>query len=257
MKKIFFDTEFTGLHQHTTLLSIGLVSECGKTFYAELTDYDPEQVTPWIEDNVFPYFSKSDWDLQQKADVTIAGETKRVVRALEAWLSQFEQVQMWSDCLAYDWVLFNNLWGNAFNIPRKVHYIPMDLCTLFHIRGIDPDINREEFAGVEGSKHHALHDAKVIKACYEKLMMPDVVRISNDQAIELRKGMLKLEIEQMEERIDQLQKLEDEARECHVLADDDAHREYWQIRYEEAKNTINEWEKDLHLLRLELERLNK
>jgi DNA polymerase III epsilon subunit-like protein len=32
--KIFFDTEFTGLHQKTTLISIGLVSECGKTFYA-------------------------------------------------------------------------------------------------------------------------------------------------------------------------------------------------------------------------------
>jgi len=38
--KIFFDTEFTGLHQNTTLISIGLISECGKTFYAELTDYD-------------------------------------------------------------------------------------------------------------------------------------------------------------------------------------------------------------------------
>jgi hypothetical protein len=35
--KIFFDTEFTGLHQGTTLISIGLISECGKTFYAEFT----------------------------------------------------------------------------------------------------------------------------------------------------------------------------------------------------------------------------
>jgi hypothetical protein len=31
--KIFFDTEFTGLHQNTTLISIGLISECGKNFY--------------------------------------------------------------------------------------------------------------------------------------------------------------------------------------------------------------------------------
>jgi hypothetical protein len=36
------------------------------------------------------------------------------------------------------------------------------------IKGIDPDINREVFAGIEGVKHNALHDAKVIKACYEK-----------------------------------------------------------------------------------------
>ena len=50
--KVFFDTEFTGLHQKTTLISIGLVSECGKTFYAELTDYDKSQIDKWLNDNV-------------------------------------------------------------------------------------------------------------------------------------------------------------------------------------------------------------
>ena len=38
--KVFFDTEFTGLHRNTTLISIGLVSEDGRTFYAEFNDYD-------------------------------------------------------------------------------------------------------------------------------------------------------------------------------------------------------------------------
>jgi hypothetical protein len=36
--KIFFDTEFSGLHKNTTLISIGCISEDGKTFYAELED---------------------------------------------------------------------------------------------------------------------------------------------------------------------------------------------------------------------------
>lgn len=35
---IFFDTEFTGLHKDTTLISIGLVSETGEKFYAEFDD---------------------------------------------------------------------------------------------------------------------------------------------------------------------------------------------------------------------------
>ena len=34
---IFFDTEFTGLRKDTTLISIGMIAENGKTFYAELT----------------------------------------------------------------------------------------------------------------------------------------------------------------------------------------------------------------------------
>lgn len=38
--KAFFDTEFTGLHNGATLLSIGIVYEDGHKFYAELTDYD-------------------------------------------------------------------------------------------------------------------------------------------------------------------------------------------------------------------------
>ena len=50
--KIFFDTEFTGLHQNTTLISIGLVAETGQTFYAELTDYDKNQIDDWLKTNV-------------------------------------------------------------------------------------------------------------------------------------------------------------------------------------------------------------
>lgn len=42
--KIFFDTEFTGLHQKTTLISIGFIAETGETFYAELTDYNKSQI---------------------------------------------------------------------------------------------------------------------------------------------------------------------------------------------------------------------
>jgi len=39
------------------------------------------------------------------------------------------------------------------------------------IKGVNPDISREEFIenAIEGKKHNALYDAKVIKACYEKL----------------------------------------------------------------------------------------
>ena len=52
MTKVFFDTEFTGLHKNTTLISIGLISECGKTFYAEFWDYDKTQIDEWLQTNV-------------------------------------------------------------------------------------------------------------------------------------------------------------------------------------------------------------
>lgn len=161
--KVFFDTEFTGLHKNTTLMSIGLVDENGRTFYAELSDYDPTQLDDWIKENVVANFTGDNI----RTKLTLKAE-------LTEWLSAYDSVEMWSDCLAYDWVLFNDIWGHAFDIPKNVYYIPFDICTLMKIKGVDPDINREDYA-YEGmptpdtAKHNSLHDAWTIKRCYEKL----------------------------------------------------------------------------------------
>jgi hypothetical protein len=164
MENVFFDTEFTGLHKNTTLISIGLVGG-GVDFYAELNDYDESQVDDWLRDNVISKLGR--------VNPRYTGNRAYVANKLRLWFSQFNQVEIWSDCLSYDWVLFNNLFGTAFDIPKNVYYIPFDIATLMKIKGIDPDINREEFAGLvseDNQKHNALWDAKVIKACYDKLM---------------------------------------------------------------------------------------
>ncbi|ASA22671.1 3'-5' exoribonuclease domain-containing protein [Paenibacillus donghaensis] len=178
--KVFFDTEFTGLHQNTTLISIGLITEDGKTFYAEFTDYDQNQAKgdTWLLENVIDNLLMNDKayaiEVHDREHLQYKGDTFFIQTKLHHWLDSLvgstQKVEMWSDCLSYDWVLFNQLWGHAFRIPSKVYYIPFDICTLMKIKGIDPDINREMFAGMNGVKHNALHDAKVIKACYERLI---------------------------------------------------------------------------------------
>lgn len=200
--KIFIDTEFTGLHQATTLISLGMVSDCGKTFYAEFTDYDKTQLNDWLEENVIantwvainkPITSMGEvvtTDLVNRckwADVHVFGSSEYIKPFLEEWLSQFEEVIVWSDCLSYDWVLFCNIWGHAFNVPKNVFYIPMDICTLFEAKNINPDISREEYCKIDMllnnslfknfkkgnknglKKHNALWDAFVIRECYNKL----------------------------------------------------------------------------------------
>jgi len=174
-KKLFFDCEFTGLRKDTTLVSIGIVSECGKTFYAELTDYDESQVDDWLRENVIDklWLSKTGSDVRDGNDHTwFKGISGALGHVLKVWLSQFEEVEIWSDCLAYDWVLFCDLFGGAMLIPKNVYYIPFDICTFMWNNGVDPDVNREDFAEYEGAggyKHTALHDATIIKACFEKL----------------------------------------------------------------------------------------
>lgn len=192
--KVFMDCEFTGLHQNTTLISIGLISDCGKTFYAELNDYDKSQVDEWLQNNVIdklimsePRIGEDEYykvaiandnpignDLYNSYSVQLRGNMETIKNELERWLNQFDQVEIWSDCLAYDWVLFNQIFGHAFNIPKNIYYIPFDICTLFKMKGIDPDISREKYGCGEHysemPKHNALWDAMVIKMCYDKLI---------------------------------------------------------------------------------------
>jgi len=183
MTKVFFDTEFTGLHQNTTLISIGLISECGKTFYAELTDYDKSQINEWLNENVInnlhleqdfrkelKLFKVATVDFEN-SNCRLLGKMQDLKENLHKWLEQFGEVEIWSDCLSYDWVLFNQIFGHAFNIPKNVYYIPFDICTLFKAKGIDPDVSREEFSNMKenSQKHNALWDAKVIKRCFELL----------------------------------------------------------------------------------------
>jgi hypothetical protein len=180
--RIFFDTEFTGLHKDTTLISIGCVAEDEKTFYAEFADYDKTQVDDWIQKNVI----ENTLFLKKNNKITLnstsldkychVGATNTITSDLKDWFAQYDNIEMWSDTLAYDWVLFNQLFGHAFNIPKNIYYIPFDIATLFKIKGINPDINREEFVKElilnkdNIQKHNALWDAEVIKLCYEKLM---------------------------------------------------------------------------------------
>lgn len=49
---LFMDEEFTGLRKDTTLISLWIVSEDGRKFYAECCDYDRNQCDDWVLENV-------------------------------------------------------------------------------------------------------------------------------------------------------------------------------------------------------------
>ena len=184
--KVFFDTEFTGLVQGTTLVSFGAVTEKGDNFYATLCDYDRSLVDDWLKENVLsnlkPIVDDKNFGMVIEHERGLRNERytditrDELKEHLEEWLLSFNApIEMWGDCCAYDWVLFCDLWGTAIDVPKIISYIPRDLCTLLQIRGHDPDINREEFVRFkelfgDTSKHNALWDAFVIRMCYEKIV---------------------------------------------------------------------------------------
>lgn len=184
--KVFFDTEFTGLHKNTSLISLGLVDEDGRVFYAEFCDYDKSQVGDWVRDNVIKHLMHSGSDgissagwLKDEHCMVVYGDRNFVVKHLKVWLSKYQNVQLVSDVCHYDMVLFIDLFGSAFDLPSNVcpscHDINQDIADYMGISEKEAfDINRELFLGpyisnIKGKKHNALYDAKVIKGIYNKI----------------------------------------------------------------------------------------
>lgn len=180
---IFFDTEFTGLEKDTDLISIGLITDTGNTFYAEFTDYREEKISPWIKDNVLAKlkFGLPYVDTNPSA-FKICGNRKAISQSLNEWLKQFHEVQFVSDCSHYDFVLLVDLLTDgrtAQDLPGNVspvcHDINQDIAEYLGMTDWEAfDVDREDFARMTDveSKHNALHDAEVIAAIYKKCNVP-------------------------------------------------------------------------------------
>ena len=180
MTNIFFDMEFTGLHKGTTPISIGLVTEYGRKFYAEFTDYDRNQVNDWIKENVISNlkFKGNVISPIELDDTTIvSGSIEMVKNALRKWISQFEKIQFISDVCHYDFVLLVDLLAeDAIQLPDNVTPACFDINTMIaESRAITLqeafDLSREDLVkehniSNEENKHNAMYDAMVIKQIY-------------------------------------------------------------------------------------------
>ncbi len=170
---IFFDTEFTNLTQDAQFITLAMVSECGKSFYAIFDDWNPEKCSDFVKKEVL---TQLDFPHTLQPNITtLKGNQKEVATAVKNWLNQFESIQMWADVPHYDWVLFCELFGGALHIPKQIHYMCMDLSTLLFAKGYDINKNRTELLYQDNipehySLHNALSDAQVGMLLLKKLL---------------------------------------------------------------------------------------
>ena len=180
--KIFFDTEFTGLHKNTTLISIGLVAEDGREFYGELNDYDESQCDDWIKENVISHLIYKDCKgsvstYNNGLTTYVNGDKSYIANQLDIWFSRFDNIELVSDVCHYDMMLLIDLFGSAFDLPKHInpacHDINQDIANRYDLSETwafnksREELLKEYNKTIEGNKHNALYDAKVIKAIYE------------------------------------------------------------------------------------------
>lgn len=152
---IFFDTEFTGLHKDTTLISIGLIDEDDNCFYAEFNDYDVTQIDDWINDNVISnllinsnnfvgeyglhYYVNKNGCFSEKLSDKFEyhyGNKEYIKNMLLKWFEKemAEQddydIELISDVCHYDMTLFIDIFGGAFDLPDYICPACYDITSL-------------------------------------------------------------------------------------------------------------------------------
>lgn len=155
--KYFLDTEFIeGFHKpffgkkrhFIDLISIGIVAEDGRTYYAISTEFSPKDADAWVRENVLthlpdrwprPVFdggSPSAWSrrLLWKSNQEIVADIRAFFGYKPVWadygsdeFSTDTDIQIYAYYADYDWVLFCSLFGRMIDLPEGMPMYCRDL----------------------------------------------------------------------------------------------------------------------------------
>ena len=161
MTYIFFDTEFTDLVQEPFLISAGFASEDGREFYGEL---EPEFWAPWanqfVQANVVPLLDQVTHRSGGLPPFSLIGLAKVVRTWIEA---QPGEVVLVSDSPGYDLALLLNVFDEA-NEPWPRNTEKRARC--FSLSSEAAHTYQREFRRIGLPQHHALADAKALRAAW-------------------------------------------------------------------------------------------
>ena len=147
VRRYFYDTEFIEDGTTIDLVSIGVVDETGREFYAVSTQFDPDKAIPWVRRNVLD-------KLPPPADP--AWRTRDRLRAdlLDFLTGPGEEIELWAWIAAYDHVALCQLWGAMKALPRRIPRFTHELKQAWEDAGSPP------LPAKSPDAHDALVDAR-------------------------------------------------------------------------------------------------
>ncbi|MFI5838498.1 polyadenylate-specific 3'-exoribonuclease AS [Catenuloplanes sp. NPDC051500] len=150
--RYFYDCEFIEDGRTIDLVSIGVVDENGREFYAISTEFDGSRATPWVRRNVLdrlPSPGDPAWKSRERIREELYEFLVEPIRGRTG-----EQLDLWAWFAAYDHVVLAQLWGAMPALPRAIPRFTKDLRQLWDDRGRPPLPN------AEADRHDALVDAR-------------------------------------------------------------------------------------------------
>ena len=154
--RFFYDCEFIEDGRTIDLVSIGVVDENGREFYAVSTEFDPTKAIDWVRRNVLD-------KLPAPADP--AWRSLEQIRAdlLAFLLEPNEDIELWAWMSAYDHVVLGQLWGDMRKLPRPIPRFTHELRQRWEDAGCPP------LPQAPPDQHDALADARHNRARWRAL----------------------------------------------------------------------------------------
>lgn len=142
--RFWFDTEFIEDGRTIDLISIGVVAEDGREYYAELKDgWDATKASEWVVENVLNHLTQASEHQRTRADVA---------KDLVAFMG--EKPEIWAYYADYDWVALCQLFGTMMDLPKSWPMFCRDLKQLMETEGLNGELPPHE------GEHNALNDAR-------------------------------------------------------------------------------------------------
>jgi hypothetical protein len=145
--RYFYDTEFIEDGTTIDLVSIGVVDEQGREFYAVSTEFNPDKAGPWVRENVLDKLpSPADRAWRDRAAIR---------RDLMAFLTAGKgRIELWAWFSAYDHVALGQLWGAMPALPRELPRFTRELRQRWE------DAGKPTLPPPPADAHDALADAR-------------------------------------------------------------------------------------------------
>lgn len=186
--RYFYDTEFLEDGKTIELISIGIVADDGREYYAVAHDarWDKIRNHGWLCKNVVPHLpleeevsspgegASYDFRLDPESALLrpkylIANEVRDFLTANS---SDWKDNELWANYGAYDHVVLCQLWGSMIKLPEGVPMFTRELQQLWW------DAGRPEKPPQPKDDHHALADAKwnyeLWKLCQAELTVTEL-----------------------------------------------------------------------------------
>jgi len=177
--RYFLDTEFYEDGQAIDLISIGIVAEDGREFYAVSQDAQLHRVSRWVRAYVLPHLPKyGDPAWMPRTEIAAqlllftgedeppAGYGRKCSDAIRG-----DKPEFWAYYADYDWVAICQLFGTMMGLPKRWPMFCRDL------KQLSVDVGSPKHPAEPDDTLHALADARWNRDLYAFLMAKKVAPV--------------------------------------------------------------------------------